>query len=100
MLESQEVSPGVSSTTYRTLKKLVDEKLAVIASRADGIDRYIFADGEDHDHAHAHFVCNDCGEVSCLPESLEARFAPNDRWAASVKSAQIQLRGECPECIE
>ena len=88
------------STTFRTLKKLVEEGLAVVASRVDGIDRYAFADAGHEGHAHAHFVCNDCGEVSCLPESLQPTVEANDPWAESVQNAQIQLRGECPDCIE
>ena len=89
-----------SSTTFRTLKKLVEEKLAVIASRIDGIDRYAFGEAGHADHEHAHFVCNDCGEVSCLPESLQPKVKADDPWAQSVKQAQMQLRGECPDCIE
>ncbi len=89
-----------ASTTFRTLKKMVEEGLAVIASRVDGIDRYAFAEAGHEDHEHAHFVCNDCGEVSCLPDSLQPKVKADDPWAQSVKQAQMQLRGECPDCIE
>ena len=89
-----------ASTTYRTLKTLVQEELALIASRADGIDRYAFVGAGDGDHEHAHFVCDDCGEVSCLPKSVAPKIKADSRWAASVKSANIQLRGECPDCLE
>ena len=89
-----------SSTTFRTLKTLVEEGLAVVASRIDGIDRYSFSPEGQDSHAHAHFVCNDCGEVSCLPESLQPKVDSEDPWAASLKNAQIQLRGECPDCID
>ncbi len=89
-----------ASTTFRTLKKLVEEGLAVVASRVDGIDRYAFSENGQEPHEHAHFVCNDCGEVSCLPESVLPKVKSNNRWATSVQKAQMQLRGECPDCIE
>ena len=89
-----------ASTTFRTLKKLVEEELAIVASRIDGIARYAFRESGHDDHEHAHFVCNDCGEVSCLPEALQPKVKANDRWAASVKKAQMQLRGECPDCLD
>ena len=98
LLEALGETSWDASTTFRTLKKLVDEKLAVVASRADGIDRYAFAEAGEHEHAH--FVCNGCGEVSCLPESLQPTVKSNDRWAESIQKAQMQLRGECPDCID
>lgn len=88
-----------SSTTYRTLKTLVEEGLAVVASRIDGIDRYALTGPGHETHAHAHFVCNDCGEVSCLPELASLSARSQGRWAASVKKAEVQLRGECPDCL-
>ena len=101
LVELQRDQAGDASTTYRTLKTLVDHDLAVVVSRVDGIDRYAFKGADEgHGHEHAHFVCDDCGEVSCLPDSVVPKVKSNTRWAASVKAAQVQLRGECPDCIE
>ena len=100
LLEQQGETSWDASTAFRTLKTLAEKKLAAIASRIDGIDRYSFAGAGHEEHEHAHFVCNDCGEISCLPKSLQPQVEADDPWAASVKKAQIQLRGECPECIE
>jgi len=101
LVQSQGEEVCDASTTFRTLKTLVEEGLAVVVSRVDGIDRYAFKGTDDaHGHEHAHFVCDSCEEVLCLPDSVAPIVSPGDRWAASVKTAQIELRGECPDCIE
>ena len=89
-----------ASTTFRTLKTLVEAKLAAVVSKVDGIDRYVFTRSVEDRHEHAHFVCDSCDEVMCLPEAVVPAVQPNDKWAESVKAAQVQLRGECPDCIE
>ena len=43
---------------------------------------------------HPHFVCNDCGDVACLPESAVALRGE----ATRNQVAEIQLRGRCAAC--
>ena len=100
LVELQAEQTCDASTTFRTLKTLVEQGLAAVVSKVDGIDRYAFTGNDDEKHEHAHFVCDACDEVLCLPESVVPSVQPTDRWAASVKAAQVQLRGECPDCIE
>ena len=88
------------ATVYRNLVKLREAGLASVVSRASGSDRYVFAAGEGADHHHPHFVCDDCGEVSCLPTTLTASMVMDGPWAASIQRAAVQFRGECPECLE
>lgn len=83
------------ATVYRNLVKLHEAGVAPIASRVDGIDRYAIASTDGHQHPH--FVCTDCGKVSCLPPNI-ATVSTRGAWAASVREATIQLRGECPDC--
>ena len=87
------------ATIYRNLVKLRDAGVAVVASRAAGSDRYALAMKQSGNHQHPHFVCDDCGEVSCLPTELSASISVEGPWAASVQRASVQLRGECPDCI-
>jgi Fur family transcriptional regulator, ferric uptake regulator len=47
----------------------------------------------DHDR-HLHFVCNECGEVACLPESA---VALRDE-AVRHRVVEVQLRGGCVDC--
>jgi Fur family ferric uptake transcriptional regulator len=88
------------ATIYRNLVKLRDAGVAPVANRAEGIDRYALAEPQGDGHRHPHFVCDDCGRVACLPASLTASLAMDGRWAASIPRAMVQLRGECPDCLE
>ena len=87
------------ATIFRTLVKLREAGLAAVVSRAEGIDRYAFVRSPQEDHHHPHFVCDDCGKVACLPATLTASLSMEGRWGASIEGAQVQLRGECPECL-
>lgn len=88
------------ATVYRNLVRLREAGLLMVVSRADGITRYALTPAEhDEEHTHAHFVCDACGRVSCLPE-LSAVVPDQGRWAAAVRAASVQLRGRCPSCME
>ncbi len=88
------------ATIYRNLVKLRDAGVAPVVSRAEGIDRYALAGSRDDGHRHPHFACEDCGRVACLPAELTASMSVDGAWATSVQKAMVQLRGECPECLE
>ena len=88
------------ATIYRNLVKLREVGIAPVASRVDGIDRYAMAGTPGSGHAHAHFVCDDCGRVSCLPAELTESMSLPGPWAASIEKAMVQLRGACPDCLE
>ncbi len=87
------------ATIYRNLVKLRDAGLAPVVSRAGGCDRYALAGAQEAAHRHPHFVCDDCGEISCLPMELAASITMEGPWAQSIAHATVQLRGECPSCI-
>ena len=89
-----------SATIYRNLIKLSEAGLLKVVSRANGMARYANAElGHDHDHEHAHFVCSDCNTVSCLPEEALPKPKVEGRWSASLESAQMVVRGTCPDCL-
>lgn len=88
------------ATIYRNLVKLRDARLALVVSRAEGVDRYALTASQTDGHRHPHFVCDDCGQVACLPPELSSSLAMDGRWAASVRKAVVQLNGECPDCLE
>ncbi|MDA8020643.1 MAG: transcriptional repressor [Thermoanaerobaculia bacterium] len=88
------------ATIYRNLVKLRDAGVAPVVSRADGIDRYALVGAEDDGHHHPHFFCEGCGRVACLPAHLTASMSMDGPWAASIQKAMVQLRGECPECLQ
>lgn len=86
------------ATIYRNLVKLREAGIASVVSRAEGIDRYALS--SDEEHHHPHFVCEDCGRVECLPSDVMGSIATEGPWATSIARATIQLRGECPECLD
>ena len=86
------------ATIYRNLVKLREAGIASIVSRAEGIDRYTLSTAEEHHHPH--FVCEDCGRVECLPVDVMGSITTEGPWATSVARATVQLRGECPRCID
>ena len=97
LLDSSDWNPA---TVYRNLVKLTDVGLARVVSHAGGMARYALAqDNREEVHDHPHFVCNDCGTVACLPSDVVAQIEVKGEWAKSVKSASLQLRGECPDCL-
>ncbi len=94
------VVPWDPATTYRNLVKLRSAGLAEVVSRAGGVDRYVLAPAQGEAHRHPHFVCDDCGLLTCLPAELTASISMEGPWSASLRKAMVQLRGECPDCLE
>lgn len=88
------------TTIYRNLVKLRDAGVASVVSRAAGIDRYALVDTPEAPHRHAHFLCEDCGLLACLPADVMSSTAAEGPWAASIEHAAVQLRGTCPDCLD
>ena len=86
------------ATLYRNLQKLVEAGLARIASRIGGVARYEARGDDDAPHIHPHFSCRSCGMVECLPEAKLAG-AVSRRWHKSLQASELQLIGDCPDCV-
>ena len=110
---------GDPATVYRNLVRLAEAGVAAAVEDEAGRTAYtldrsgrgsaveptpdLAAAGAvegDHARAHPHFVCDDCGKVSCLPESVAAAVGVSPDWARSVRGASVELRGACPECLD
>jgi len=85
------------ATVYRNLVALVGVSLVRVASHAGGITRYELARESDKDHGHPHFVCDDCGVISCLP-GTEIVPPKKSQWSKAIKAAEVQFVGRCPSC--
>ena len=79
------------STVYRNLERFV----------ADGVLRKVHLDGreaqyERAEHAHGHFVCDDCRSVEVveLPSSLK-KLAPRGTHPTSL---DLTFHGSCTRC--
>jgi len=87
------------ATLYRNLLRLVEAGLARVASRVGGVARYEVRGDGDAPHLHPHFSCRSCGKVECLPEAKLAGPVSR-RWHRSLKASELQLIGDCPDCLE
>lgn len=84
-------------TVYRALESMVG---AGIVHRAfvDGRSRYYEPADKCTEHqCHPHFVCTDCGQSRCLPETT-VPMARNAPAGFVIRRQQVRLEGTCPEC--
>jgi Fur family ferric uptake transcriptional regulator len=88
------------STLYRCLVELADAGLLARLDAGDHAWRFELRSGEEHAAGeHPHFVCVDCGKVSCLPD-VEVRISPSKgtKDAALGDVTEVFLKGHCKEC--
>jgi Fur family ferric uptake transcriptional regulator len=85
------------STLYRCLVELAD---VGILSRMDAGDhswRFEMR-REEQGGEHPHFVCVDCGQITCLPE-VEVNIAPSRAAKGKMgEVTEVVLKGHCKEC--
>lgn len=83
------------ATIYRNLLSLTKAGLLVRTQLGDNVWRFELPHTTSSEHgAHPHFVCNDCGDVACLPESAVTLRGE----AVRNQVAEVQLRGRCVAC--
>lgn len=84
------------ATIYRNLLSLTEAGLLVKTQLGDNVWRFELPNMKSTEHGtHPHFVCNDCGDVACLPESAVALRGE----AVRNQVAEVQLRGRCVACL-
>ncbi len=84
------------ATIYRNLLSLTEAGLLVRTQLGDNVWRFELPNMKSTEHGtHPHFVCNDCGDVACLPESAVALRGE----AIRNQVAEVQLRGRCVACV-
>ena len=101
LIKNNSQSYGDQATIYRTLQAFTEKGLIQIGSNAGGIARYEIPKSRDEDqktHVHPHFVCKDCGIVSCLPKTtVITNYDKN--WQRVLEHAEMQFVGICQDCI-
>jgi Fur family ferric uptake transcriptional regulator len=89
-------------TVYRTLNTLVKKRLARRIRNEDRSWLFeIAVAGKSHDHIHAHFVCDSCGTVECLPDVAAPSLTPQSmklNKGYEVTKQDLTLHGMCPKC--
>ena len=86
------------ATVYRNLNDLVGANLLRRAELGDHIWRFEWANHNDEACSpHPHFVCIDCGTVSCVDEKyFQATDFQQENTTMTVK--EILVRGHCNDC--
>jgi Fur family transcriptional regulator, ferric uptake regulator len=86
------------STLYRCLVELAD---AGLLARLDAGDHAWRFERRSEEHAtgeHPHFVCIDCGTVTCLPD-VEVKIAPTKGAKSALGNVtEVFLKGHCKDC--
>jgi Fur family ferric uptake transcriptional regulator len=89
------------ATIYRNLIDLTDAGLLSRSDAGDHVWRFeLRGEGAAHAAAHAHFVCTDCGDVSCLPDEV-VRLVPASEGvprAIGERQIEVQVKGVCDRC--
>ena len=88
-------------TVYRNLMELSDAGIATRVDLGDHTWRFELKRESSAGHVseHPHFVCVDCGEVSCLPGVSVSVNESKDAKAAPVgQITEVLLKGHCGNC--
>ena len=89
------------ATIYRNLVDLAEAGLLVRSDLGDHVWRFERRDAgrAGVEAGHPHFVCIDCGEVSCLPEeAVKVRAASGAPRALRTSKVEVQIKGRCDDC--
>lgn len=87
------------ATLYRNLVDLAEAGLAQKVELGDRLWRFSGHVSETHDGAlHPHFICTECGTITCLPEvsmTTPRRGVPR---SLRDKNVEVHVRGRCDDC--
>lgn len=86
------------ASIFRNLVDLVDAGLVQRTELGDHVWRFELID-PDHPHQaqHPHFVCVDCGGVTCLQDA-DMPSSVQKSWAKIGTVTEILLKGRCKQC--
>ena len=86
------------ATVFRNLIDLAEADLVRRTELGDHVWRFEIRDPSDPDAGqHPHFVCIDCGGVTCLT-GIEFDSATKKRAAKLGRITEILLKGHCTNC--
>jgi len=86
------------STLYRCLVELADAGLLARLDAGDHAWRFERRDEEHSSGEHPHFVCVDCGTVTCLPDVEVKISAARGHKTAVGDVTEVFLKGHCKQC--
>lgn len=87
------------ATVFRNLADLTDAGLVSRTELGDHVWRFEALDpAHPGAEKHPHFVCVDCGAVTCLGE-MEFTAKSRKQAAAISNITEILIKGHCSECV-
>jgi Fur family ferric uptake transcriptional regulator len=88
------------ATIYRNLMDLAEAGLLVRSDLGDHVWRFERKKASPgHKEGHPHFVCTDCGEVSCLPDvAVKVVGGSGAPKALGTRQVEVQVKGRCDDC--
>lgn len=87
------------ATVFRNLTDLVDAGLVSRTELGDHVWRFELRDPTHEDGQHPHFVCVDCGSVTCLHD-VEMPKTAQKSWTKVGRVTEILLKGHCLVCAK
>jgi Fur family transcriptional regulator, ferric uptake regulator len=86
------------ATVYRNLIALTEAGLVRRTDLGDHVWRFeLVREYTAHETAHPHFVCTDCGTVSCMP-GVTVRIDGDGAASVARHGFEVHLRGVCGDC--
>jgi Fur family ferric uptake transcriptional regulator len=96
-IEAALPTPIDAVTLYRTLESFVEVGLLSKAIGPDRVSRFAMLQGAAaNHHEHAHFHCDSCGRVYCLP--AKAPRQPQVPEGFAVVAVDLSVHGNCADC--
>ena len=87
------------STIYRSLVELSDTGLVARLDLGDHVWRFELRKGKSGaGEDHPHFMCIDCGKVTCLPEASVKIATQKGKKPLLGDVTEILLKGHCENC--
>jgi Fur family transcriptional regulator, ferric uptake regulator len=88
------------ATIYRNLVELAEAGLLSRMELGDHVWRFeLRRDSEDHEADHTHFLCVDCGGVSCITGlALKTAVSLVGKRTTVGEVTEVLLKGHCKRC--
>ena len=85
------------ATVFRNLTDLAEADLVIRTELGDHVWRFLLADPNHDRSSHPHFVCMDCGMVSCI-EDMPLPSATARRSHNIARISEVLVKGHCGSC--
>ena len=87
------------STLFRCLNEIADAGLAARLDLGDQIRRFELRDPNEVELTHPHFMCVDCGKLTCMDEfSVQITPSRGPRRKQLGTITEVLIRGHCGSC--